>query len=77
MLDRLRPFEQLRDALDGVGWVQESAPEELEVKRELWELLDRCAEAERDPRQLDLGHRALAVHRAPARAGTAASSATR
>jgi L-gulonate 3-dehydrogenase len=46
VLDRLRPFEQLRDALDNVGWVQESAPERLEVKRELWELLDHYAEAE-------------------------------
>src|SRR4051812_49947590 len=46
VLDRLRPFEQLRDALDHVGWVQESAPERLEAKRELWELLDHYAEAE-------------------------------
>ena len=40
------PSSRLRDALDGVGWVQESAPERLEVKRELWELLDHYAEAE-------------------------------
>jgi 3-hydroxyacyl-CoA dehydrogenase len=32
-------------ALDGVAWVQENAPERLDLKRELWGELDRLAPA--------------------------------
>ena len=40
---RLRPAMDLRAALDGAAWVQENAPETVEVKRELWAELDRLA----------------------------------
>jgi L-gulonate 3-dehydrogenase len=40
---RLRASESLEAALDGVAWVQENAPERVEVKRELWAELDRFA----------------------------------
>src|SRR5918997_5365952 len=36
----LRPVPALAEALEGAAWVQESAPERLEVKRELWGELD-------------------------------------
>jgi len=40
---RLEPAASLDVALAGAGWVQESAPERLELKRELWRELDRLA----------------------------------
>jgi 3-hydroxyacyl-CoA dehydrogenase len=39
----LRPVPALAEALEGAAWVQESAPERLEVKRELWAELDAKA----------------------------------
>ncbi|MEJ5231318.1 MAG: 3-hydroxyacyl-CoA dehydrogenase [Geminicoccaceae bacterium] len=43
---RLEPASNLEAALAGAAWVQESAPEKLELKRELWCELDRLATAE-------------------------------
>ena len=40
---RLEPVERLEAALAGAAWVQESAPERLELKRALWAELDRLA----------------------------------
>ena len=39
----LRPVSELAEALEDVAWTQESAPERLEVKRELWAKLDAKA----------------------------------
>jgi 3-hydroxyacyl-CoA dehydrogenase len=41
--DRLHAATDLGQALGGVAWMQESAPERVEVKRELWAELDRLA----------------------------------
>jgi 3-hydroxyacyl-CoA dehydrogenase len=43
ILDRLRPAARLEDALDGAAHVQESAPERLDLKRQLYIDLDRIA----------------------------------
>jgi L-gulonate 3-dehydrogenase len=43
---RLRPAPTLADALAGATWMQESAPERVEVKRELWAGIDEEAPAE-------------------------------
>jgi L-gulonate 3-dehydrogenase len=43
---RLEPVASLEAALAGAAWVQESAPERLELKRELWRELDRLADPE-------------------------------
>ncbi len=43
---RLEPASSLDAALAGAAWVQENAPEKLELKRELWRELDRLAAAE-------------------------------
>ena len=40
---RLEPAASLEAALAGAAWVQESAPERLELKRALWRELDRLA----------------------------------
>ena len=41
---RLRAAPTLADALAGVSWVQESAPEDLATKRALWRELDAAAD---------------------------------
>ena len=41
---RLRAAPTLADALAGVGWVQESAPEDLATKQALWRELDAVAD---------------------------------
>ena len=46
VMDRLTPVETLAEALDGVAWMQESAPENLELKRTLWAELDQLASPE-------------------------------
>jgi 3-hydroxyacyl-CoA dehydrogenase len=43
---RLRPAPTLADALAGATWMQESAPERVELKRELWAGIDEEAPAE-------------------------------
>jgi 3-hydroxyacyl-CoA dehydrogenase len=43
ILGRLRPVARLEDALDGAAHVQESAPERLALKRQLYIDLDRLA----------------------------------
>jgi len=40
---RLEPAASLEAALAGASWVQENAPERLELKRALWRELDRLA----------------------------------
>jgi 3-hydroxyacyl-CoA dehydrogenase len=40
---RYRPMPDLETALADVAWVQESAPERVEVKRELWGRMDKAA----------------------------------
>lgn len=40
---RMTPATDLAAALDGVSYVQENAPERLDLKRELWSDLDRLA----------------------------------
>jgi L-gulonate 3-dehydrogenase len=41
--ERIQVTDSLEQALDGTDWVQESAPEDLETKRNLWKILDRLA----------------------------------
>ncbi len=43
---RIEPAAGLEAALGGAAWVQESAPERLELKRSLWAELDRLAPPE-------------------------------
>jgi 3-hydroxyacyl-CoA dehydrogenase len=43
---RMRPTSGLAEALEGVAWVQENAPERVEVKRSLWAEMDRLAPAD-------------------------------
>jgi len=43
---RVKPTARLEDALDGVSYVQESAPERVEIKIELYKTLDRIAPSE-------------------------------
>jgi L-gulonate 3-dehydrogenase len=43
---RLRRAGSLEEALEGAAHVQESAPEDVEAKREIFVRLDRAAEAE-------------------------------
>ncbi len=43
---RMRAAADLAAALDGVAWVQENAPERVEVKRALWAEMDRLAPAD-------------------------------
>lgn len=43
---RMAPAADLAAALDGVAYVQENAPERLDLKRELWSELDRLAPTE-------------------------------
>jgi L-gulonate 3-dehydrogenase len=46
VLDRIRPVDSLEAALSDVQWVQECAPENLELKRGLFAELDRIAPAQ-------------------------------
>ncbi len=66
----------LDEALDGVAWVQENAPERLDLKRELWGGLDRLAPAGGCSR---VRPRPSCPRPSPSTwpAGTAASSSTR
>lgn len=41
MRERLNTVGELSAALEGADWVQENAPERIEVKRQLWRELDR------------------------------------
>lgn len=41
--ERINVADSLEQALEGADWVQESAPEDLQVKRDLWKILDRLA----------------------------------
>jgi L-gulonate 3-dehydrogenase len=41
--ERIQVTDSLEQALEGTNWVQESAPEDLETKRDLWKILDRLA----------------------------------
>jgi L-gulonate 3-dehydrogenase len=41
--ERLKTAAELSTALEGADWVQENAPERIEVKRQLWRELDRLA----------------------------------
>lgn len=43
---RVKPTARMEDALDGVSYVQESAPERVETKIELYKTLDRIGRAE-------------------------------
>ena len=43
VLERLRPVETLAEALAAAAWVQESVPEDLELKRQVWSELDAKA----------------------------------
>lgn len=46
VLARMTPVTDLAQALSGVAWVQENAPEKVEVKRELWARIDPLAPPE-------------------------------
>jgi 3-hydroxyacyl-CoA dehydrogenase len=46
VLARLKPTTQLEEALAGADYVQESAPERVEIKRELYKTLDALAAPE-------------------------------
>jgi 3-hydroxyacyl-CoA dehydrogenase len=43
VLARLEPVETLAAALDGITWLQESVPEDLELKRRVWSEIDASA----------------------------------
>src|SRR5262249_1635766 len=43
VLARLTPMPKLAEALSGIDYVQESAPERVEIKRELYKQLDSLA----------------------------------
>jgi L-gulonate 3-dehydrogenase len=43
---RVKPAARMEEALDGVSYVQESAPERVEIKIELYKTLDRIASPE-------------------------------
>jgi L-gulonate 3-dehydrogenase len=43
---RVKPAARIEDALEGVSYVQESAPERVEIKIELYKTLDRIAPPE-------------------------------
>ncbi len=43
LLGRLEPVETLAAALDGVAWLQESVPEDLDLKRRVWAEIDALA----------------------------------
>ncbi|MEZ5861913.1 MAG: hypothetical protein R3D28_23555 [Geminicoccaceae bacterium] len=66
MLGRITVADDLAAALADVAWVQESVPEDLGIAQALWVELTACARR-RPARQLDLGHRAVALHRKPER----------
>src|SRR5690349_15011516 len=44
ILDRIHPHDDLRAALPGAGFVIEAVPEDLSLKLETWQLLDRHAD---------------------------------
>ncbi len=46
VLARLTPVGSLKETLQAVDWMQESVPEKLELKREVWAELDALAPAE-------------------------------
>ena len=46
VLGRIHAAESLEDAVAGVQWVQECAPENLQLKQKLFARLDQCAPAE-------------------------------
>ncbi|MDX6749846.1 3-hydroxyacyl-CoA dehydrogenase [Geminicoccaceae bacterium 1502E] len=46
VMARMAPVTDLGEALAGVAWVQENAPEKVEVKRELWARMDPLAPRE-------------------------------
>ena len=77
VLGRMLAVPTLDEALAGADWVQENAPEDLEIKRALWLDIDRLADSGTPARQLHLGHRAVQVHRDPRPTAPAASPATR
>ena len=75
ILARIKPTLQLEDALQAVEYVQESAPERVEIKRELYARLDALAPADTIlasstsglpasafTQELARGHRCLVVH---------------
>jgi L-gulonate 3-dehydrogenase len=43
VLDRLAPADSLEEALKAVAWVQESVPETLDLKKQVWSELDEKA----------------------------------
>jgi L-gulonate 3-dehydrogenase len=43
VLGRISTADDLATALDGAAWMQESAPEKLDVKKQLWAEMDRLA----------------------------------
>ena len=43
VLERITPVETLSEALKSVAWVQESVPENLELKKQVWSELDEKA----------------------------------
>jgi 3-hydroxyacyl-CoA dehydrogenase len=44
VLGRMTPAASLAEALRGAAWAQENAPEQIEVKQDLWRAIDRLAE---------------------------------
>ncbi len=59
---RVKPAARMEEALDGVSYVQESAPERVEIKIELYKSLDRIAPPEIDSRELDVRPAGFRLH---------------
>jgi nucleoside-diphosphate-sugar epimerase len=60
---RVEYVADLEKALAGVDWVQENAPELLDVKRELYPRIDRATPKDGNRRQLHVGDSRVALHR--------------
>ncbi len=72
VIDRVTFHDILLDALQGAEFVQECAPETLEIKREIFQQLGAYSERGRGARKLELGDRLERVRNGHTRTGSRA-----